>query len=287
MMKNFNKRGKDKLFKVTLVGIIAPLIGLILGIGISLNYDIPNLFSKYSIVDEVKTTEKKPIEKTKEDTVENDIKENENKENSEKIEFDLTDISLYNVQVGSFSTIDNALVLINQMKEVGISGYIFKVEDVYKVFSATFFNREIADEYIKVVRTKYEDSFISQKSIKGKRLSYFDSEESLLNKTKDIIEKLRTIYQQETELWIKALNNIDVDKLQETINNNNSTIENMINSTENNTETDEISKLLSELQNNLKLRKSSLNKLSNNNLIEAHVEFNQALINYINLVTNK
>lgn len=287
MMNNFNKRGKDKLFKVTLVGIIAPLIGLILGIGISLNYDIPNLFSKYSIVDEVKTTEKKPIEKTKEDTVENNIKEGENKENSEKIEFDLTDISLYNVQVGSFSTIDNALVLINQMKEVGLSGYIFKIEDVYKVFSATFFNREISDEYLKIVRMKFEDSFISQKSIKGKRLSYFESEESLINKTKDIIEKLRTIYQEETELWIKSLNNIDVDKLKETINNNNSTIEKKINNIENNAETDEIRTLLNELQNNLKLRKSSLNKLSNSNLIEAHVEFNQALINYINIVTNK
>ncbi|MTI66714.1 MAG: SPOR domain-containing protein [Firmicutes bacterium] len=267
---------RDKLIKFLTFFVIAPAIGIIFGIGL-VNYVILPRFNS----DVNKNIGEIKEELGKETITDNTVGKKE--ENNVKKELKIKDINIYNIQVGSFSELENAKNFLNKVKQSGFNGYILKMEN-YKLFIGSFLDRKKADTFIDSIDISFEDAFVNENCILGNKIEYQREDNKTIEELKMLLETFKNSYDKETELWIKALTQKDVEPLKNEIIKNNSEIEKKINKLDNKFKTKDIITLMEGFKDNLDKRNTILSNIQKPIDIEVYMEYNKMLLEYLKTI---
>ncbi|MTI68788.1 MAG: SPOR domain-containing protein [Firmicutes bacterium] len=267
---------RDKLIKFLTFFVIAPAIGIIFGIGL-VNYVILPRFN--SDVNKNITEVKEELGK---ETI-TDNKVGNKEENNIKKELKIKDVNIYSIQVGSFSELENAKNFLNKVKQSGFSGYILKMEN-YKLYLGSFLDRKKADEFLDSIDISFEDVFVNENCILGNKIEYQKEDNKNIEEFKMLLETFKKSYDKETDLWIEALTQEDVESLKNEIIKNNNEIEKKINNLADKFKTKDIITLMEGFKNNLNKRKTILANIQKPIDIEVYMEYNKMLLEYLKTI---
>lgn len=217
-----------------------------------------------------------------------DNNDNESPNNTDSfITLKLKGLTLFNVQLGSFSSKQNAQTLVDELKENGILGYLVD-SNGYKVFAGTFFSRGEAEKYRDDLKNTYSDAFIKEFYIGGTSIEYLASDQEFEDEIVDIVSTIADSFSEESSLWTIAINNNNISALKEKTISNNSIIDTKLASVKGKVKSDSLQDLISSLEEQYLERKEMLNSLVNNNpesIIKSYKEFNNILYKYMKTIT--
>lgn len=176
-------------------------------------YIIPH-FVKYETVKKVDATAKEVFEEKKEveqAEKEVNVKEEKKKDHEKTTEpayvrtLELKGFDMFSVQVGSFSTKENAQELVDQLGENEMGAFIWHNE-TYKVMCSSSLDRKTIDEMMPNIKEKYAEAFVVKRSIATKAIRYSenDSEYSVLLGTQN--EKFIEVLEEVSEIIKKSEN---------------------------------------------------------------------------------
>ncbi|WZL74676.1 SPOR domain-containing protein [Clostridiaceae bacterium 35-E11] len=162
----------QKIGIIILFTILLPVISIGIGYLGAKHLILPNLFSKEIITEELNTS-------TNVEDVEVEIhKEEESPESAEETRqedyintFEIKGLDIFGIQVGSFSTKENAQSLIKELNRKGMGGYIW-YDDKYKVITAAMLERESIDILITEVKQEYAEAFIVTQNVPTRAVKY-------------------------------------------------------------------------------------------------------------------
>ncbi|KPU27834.1 hypothetical protein TR13x_00280 [Caloranaerobacter sp. TR13] len=255
------KSKKDKLLTIFVFFILAPIISIAIGILIVQNIILPHF-------EDISAT--KPLSE-----VENGLSNNETNENVVKdvdkqeiddlknLELTVEGFDLYNIQLGSFSNIENAKALRKELREKEVDGYIVKISN-YKVFYGTFLNREICDKVLMSVRESYKDAFVNKITVDNLVIKYDSNEQETADKINEIIKTFKKAFDEETSLWYYALVQKDVEEIIKTIKKNNDKINKLLNNINEDIQNPDFNDILYNIRMNAKERDQILQNLISN-----------------------
>ena len=106
--------------------------------------------------------------------------------------FELNGFDIYCIQVGSFSTKDNAQALAKELETKQMGSYIYE-KDGYKVITLSLLDRKQIDILIPEVHQAYEEAFVVSTSIPTRAIKYSQEESqysSLLQNQNDRLNKI-------------------------------------------------------------------------------------------------
>lgn len=149
-------------------GLILPILSITLGHLGSKYLIIPHFFSK-------KIINEKSISKDQPNTDVNSIRE--------IATLELIGFDIYSIQVGNFSTKENADYLVKELNDKGMGSYIWK-NNGYKVITISMLDRQLIDQMLPKVIEEYKQAFVAKISVPPKKLKYLkkDYEYSLFIK---------------------------------------------------------------------------------------------------------
>ncbi|WP_129596840.1 SPOR domain-containing protein [Anaerophilus nitritogenes] len=165
--------------------------------------------------------EQKNIVKQEERKKTQEKKENEQSRIDTKNTLSLNGLDMFSIQIGSFSTSENAQNMVDNLYERKIPAFIVD-ENGYKVITAVMLDRNSADVFMKTIKSEYEEAFVLSKRIPDKMIQYHNEDEKYIHIFKDenkkFIEILKTIgkkIQQEKNLGNIQSFQVDIDALNE------------------------------------------------------------------------
>lgn len=283
MLRRKNKLTKDKLNKLMSSFVIAPVIGIVLGIFLVSKFFIPFLDNN-DIGQEVGKIDDSLIDQ---DDKEKDDKDQADKDQGDKStveykELGLDDFNLYNVQVGSFSSLENAKIFLEEINNKKLGGYILKIND-YKIFIGSYLDRTDAESVLKNTKEIYPEAFISEKIIETLTLKYVEEDEEYIDDIAILTDKVIKTYNSESIKWENVLKNSQKDDIIKLIDKNNDEIQQLLNKL-NNIKSDEVKYFISSITDNLSKRRELFNGDENIALFEIYVKHSKAFVNYLNIL---
>ncbi len=106
---------------------------------------------------------------------------------------DIPALSIFNIQVGSFSEKTYADKHITQMENEGLVGHVIE-KDGYKVIAMSFLDRESANKYKESIREIYSDAFIAAINLPVREITYDNSGNEYANVAIEEVKKLIEYY---------------------------------------------------------------------------------------------
>jgi len=222
--KKKNHNEKSKWINILTFFVFAPTVAILLGAGIVKYVILPIFIPDEGVNRNATEVSKRLDEETpkKEDIsqkVDDALRENESskdddkqKEEYEKLQLTREKISFYTVQVGSFTEQKNAQILIEDMKEKGLGGFIVKTDN-YKVLAKSFYNREELSESIIKIKEVFSDAFINTITIERESISYTSDNKEYAESLKAIFDAIDKSYGEEASLWEKTMEDNDISLL--------------------------------------------------------------------------
>jgi len=110
-----------------------------------------------------------------------------------KYTLELPALTIYSIQVVSFTDFNHAEVLLKELKDKNIEGVLIK-SDNYKVLTRSFLDREKAEAHLNDIRDSYQDAFIMTVNIPIRTLAYGDSSKGYSEAAKNGINRLHDYY---------------------------------------------------------------------------------------------
>lgn len=96
--------------------------------------------------------------------------------------------TLYRVQVGAYSVLDNAVKMVEKIKNLGFNTYMVKVGNLYKVQTGAYSNKANADIQVKNLKAKGLDAFITTEQ--GQPVNVTPTKKSIAEVAKEVIKGL-------------------------------------------------------------------------------------------------
>lgn len=281
-LRRKRKSKKDKLLTIFVFFILAPVISIVIGILIVQNIILPH----FEDVNDTKRSIK----------IEDNLSNNERNENIakdidkqkiddlKKLELRIEGFDLYNIQLGSFSNIENAMNLRKELRGNGVDGYIVKIND-YKVFYGTFLNREICDKILTSIRESYKDAFVNKITINDLVIKYDSNEQETADMINEIINTFKNAFDEETSLWYYALVQNDLRDIIETISKNNDQINKLLNNINKDIQNPDFNDILDNISIQVKEREQILQSLIDNkgNIQDSYDRYYKMLFNFIKI----
>ncbi len=262
--------------------IIAPIISIIIGILIVQNLILPH----FEDIDNTKLTNKIENSSSNNKSNENIVKDIDKQkiDDLEKLELTIKGFDLYNIQLGSFSNIENAKTLRKELREKGANGYIVKISD-YKVFYGTYLNREICDKVLTSIRESYKDAFVNKITVDDFVIKYNSNEQETADTINEIIETFKKAFDEETSLWYYVLVQKDLQEIIKTIRENNDQISKLLNNIDGDVENSDFNNILDNIRIQVKEREQILqNLISNKEIIQdSYDKYYKMLFNFIKI----
>lgn len=293
--KNKRKNSSNKVTNIIIFFVIAPILAITITVGLFKYLILPQVLpdKETSTVEEnVDSNDQENNENSNDSNGENsNSNEDSNEESTSNtvLTFNLPGMNLYNVQIGSFSERKNAESLVEQLRKNGIDGYIIEKES-YKVFVGTFFSREDADVYLVKVREFYKEAFIKKFDINGSIVQYIEKDQEYKEILSGLVNDLNNDFSEESILWTNAIKNSDSSSIKGVMINNNTELENKLNSINGNLQSDELIKLIDDIKKQLEQRKDIVNNIEINNIesiSSAYKKFNTTLFKYMKIITQQ
>ncbi len=264
--------------------IVAPLLAIFITVGLFKYIIVPRFFPDNEVSVNINDVQN---ERNVEDTSDGSASTNTPQESNETLTLRLGGMNLYNVQLGSFSSKENAQGFVNELRENDINSYMI-ANDSFKVFAGSFFLREEADRYLMKIRESYSDAFIKHFDIKGAMIEYSISDQQYKDKIIDIVSSLNQFFATESELWSNDMNNGNASSVKELICKNNTVIRNKIIEIKKNLKSETLIQLLNSIDYQLAKRDEVANNLiaTNEQSIKLfYEEYNNILFEYMKLIT--
>jgi hypothetical protein len=85
--------------------------------------------------------------------------------------FELEGVNFYSIQIGKFTTLENAETLRTELKTKGYEGYIYQ-EDGFKVIAISLLNRAGVDLELQKIRKIYPDAYVTTMSVPAQLIKY-------------------------------------------------------------------------------------------------------------------
>ncbi|WP_069649205.1 SPOR domain-containing protein [Caloranaerobacter ferrireducens] len=276
------KSKKDKLLTIFVFFIIAPVISIAIGILIVQSIIMPH----FEDVNDTNLTSKIEDDLSNNESNENIVKDIDKQEINDlkKLELTIEGFDLYNIQLGSFSNVENAKALRKELREKGVDGYIVKISD-YKVFYATFLNREICDEVLTSIRESYKDAFVNKITVDDFVIKYDSNEQETADMINEIIKTFKNAFDEETALWHYALVKKDLQEILKTIRENNDQISKLLNNIDKDIENPDFNDVLDNIRMQVKEREQILQSLINNkqNIQDSYDKYYKMLFDFIKI----
>jgi hypothetical protein len=284
--KRKTQKKKEKLIAFLTFFIFAPIVAILIG-SMIVKYTIYPLFTskdELSVVNDNKNTIENSEMYGNDENKDNSSTDEENDiatEKTETLQLNINGINLFNVQVGSFSNLENATELAAKMKEQGLGGYIVQTEN-YKVFAGSFYNREEAEKLLSNVKKLHKDAFIATIIINERTIDYYSNEQKYADVLIELSEIIKNAYGEETSLWLNALLEKDTELLVEVLKTNTNSIETKLLEIKNKASSDGLKSIVNDIDNLITKRKSIISSLekSTQNILDAYISFNESLFNY-------
>ncbi|RKD27994.1 Sporulation related domain-containing protein [Caminicella sporogenes DSM 14501] len=146
-----------------------------------------------------KVEKNKTAEEKRENAVEN-VKE------EKKYTFELPAMSIFNVQVGSFSDIKYAQNQIEELRKKGFEGHIIK-SNRYKVIAMSFLKRDDAEKFKERIKNVYNDAFIFSINLPVRSIKYGESGKEYSTVASNELNELINFYQSFSKFIVS--NNIE------------------------------------------------------------------------------
>lgn len=182
---------------------------------------------------EVIKQESPQIKETKE--VEKDTKE------VQKSTFEIEGINIYSVQVGSFSTKENAQSLVAELNTKNMGSYIW-YNDGYKVITTSMLDRKSVEQVMLDIKKEYKEAFVVTRKIPKKIVQYKKEDSDYIEVLESQQKKLMEIFmalsqnieqsqstQMDSELvkgWVKELKKIQEELKKKKLSNETKTMNN-------------------------------------------------------------
>lgn len=174
---------RDRLYTIFAFFVVAPIISIVLAFVLVQNVILPRLDNGQNVISTIDNNLDNELESDL-DSRSSQLTDNENISNEDSMEEQstYTEVSqtedentvgstFYSVQVGNFSSITNAELLVKELKSNNIEdSYIVDLGDSYKVFAGEFQSKDEAYNYLEIIRKLYEDAFVNVVSSKDKIL---------------------------------------------------------------------------------------------------------------------
>ncbi|RKD33184.1 SPOR domain-containing protein [Thermohalobacter berrensis] len=293
MRRTRNKRKleekKYKLMNFLAFFVFAPAVSILLGIGVVKYFILPYL-ADGDIISVVKNKEIVNEEniQSKDTKRQENIEEEANNENMDKfMTLELNRLNIYNVQVGSFSTIDNAKNFVDNLNRKGYGAYI--VKDItrnngFKVFAASFFNRDKAEKILTKIKKDYSDAYIKTMELGEKKIKYMENDMENIKKIKELLSVVQSVHDDETSLWYDCINTGEIGKIKELIESNTVKIDNILNEIEDKIYSNDLQIFIKRIEEQVEKRNSIIDKLDEGEkgtILESYEEFNKIFFDYL------
>ena len=281
-----NKKNLGKWRNIIIFFIIAPIVAILITTGLFRYLILP-----YIVSDDNPDNINQDKQNNEDDSPKSDKNNNQDNQDSDITDPTMTlrldGMSLFNVQLGSFSSKENAESLVSQLKEKEINAYIVD-SDSFKVFAGTFFSRREAEKYKDKLKNTYTDAFLKEFYIGGAVIEYLAVDQEYEDEIVDLIKTMENSYSQEAGLWTLAIKDYDIKELKEKTINNNTVIDTKLKSIKGKVNSKSLENLISNLESQHTARQQLVNSLIDNNpksIIDSYEQFNNILFNYMQTIT--
>lgn len=268
---------KDRLVTFIAFFVVAPLISIVLGFAIVKFLVIPTflpvqdetnqLTNQGDINDNIDGFEQEEYQPNYEE-------DNNQNETTQVKQSEIEGIVLYNLQVGNFSSEENANNLIKELNSKEMLGYLVK-GDSYIVFAGTYLTRAEADKYLPEVKISYNDAFISTFSLQDKVITYNSDEENSANNLIEVMNAINNAYNEELSLWYKALETNEIKLLLDEMASNSNNFKTLIAKVNTELKSEQLMQLDGNLEKYIEARDNIIS-----NLNEDGESLKQSLSNY-------
>ncbi len=199
----------------------------------------------------------------------------------------LKGLTLFNVQLGSFSSKENAQTLVDELKDKEINGYMFD-SNGFKVFAGTFFTRGEAEKYRDELKNTYSDAFIKEFYTGGTSIEYLVADQQFEDEIVDLVSTIGDFFSEESSLWTIAIGNESISSLKEKTISNNNVIDTKLASIKGKVKSESLQNLIDSFESHNQERKEMINNLIDNDsksIINSYEEFNNILLKYMKTIT--
>lgn len=276
-----NRRDGGGAYSYLLIFVIGPIVSIILGAGVVKYVILPQFVPKED------TSNPVSHENTLEDHSLNYDDEEYSEETTEleKSTFSLNSLELHGIQIGNFSTMENAKTLVEELSKNKLSGYIV-AKDGYRVLVGSYFTRQKADEKIDEIRKTYSDAFVSTAQIKGENIEYFIVDESYKIQLEKAVETLNDAFSKELTLWEEVLINKKIEDIAKLIEDNNVKIKNDLKEVDGSLMSPKLIDLVSKINDTISIREEIIKELKGDSREVSNIykDYNNDLYDYIRFI---
>ncbi|MCT4594930.1 MAG: SPOR domain-containing protein [Anaeromicrobium sp.] len=185
--RGFRKESKYKKFLFLLIFcILLPAIAIYGGFYASRYVILPAIMYEEDINKEVVVddTQEKKVENTDETR-----KVEKSPSQSKEMKYTMKGITIYGIQIGSFTSLDNAKIQLKELKEKNIIGRIVERNN-YKVIVGFGFERETIQKAIPLVKEHFKEAFVFEQYIKEKDIMVENNDKEYVTKLNQVNEKI-------------------------------------------------------------------------------------------------
>lgn len=218
------------------------------------------------------------------EAVEYNFAQEDNNTSSKKID----DISFFTVQMGCFSTIENAKVFVSELKENDISAFVVKVGENFKVYSGVFTSKTQADVRKEQIKKNYNDVFVSSNIASGGNVNYSDNENELVDKYIELISCLAKFYEQENDAFVSTVHNDNLENVTKTIANNNKIFKEKLSELEKeNSNNEQLKRLNNQLSQHLQKRLQLTSNIQTTDIVSGYNQYSECMVEYLSIIQVK
>ncbi len=161
---------KNKSFGLTVAfTIILPMISIYLGYTAFKLFIIPGMQTKEMSKQSIGVTSEEKISQKQNNTKTEPVQEEA--QEAFVTTFELESVNFYSIQIGKFTTMENAETLRTDLAMKGYEGYIYQ-EDGFKVIAISLLNRSGIDHELQKIRKAYPDAYVTTMSVPAQLIKY-------------------------------------------------------------------------------------------------------------------
>lgn len=187
----------NKIFIKLAFGLLLPVLSILIGYFGTKYFIAPKLIQSTYVENKTENKGKelinKLVRKNQEKTQE--LEQNSSNADEQKVyTFELPALSIFNIQVGSFSDINYAQNQVDELDEKGFKGHIIE-SNGYKVIAMSFLKRDDAEKFRDQIKNNYSDAFISPINLPVRNIKYGEKGKEYSSVAADEIKELIDFYQ--------------------------------------------------------------------------------------------
>lgn len=196
---------RSKVVTILIFYVLLPILSIGIGYVASKDYIIPH-FVKYDKKAETNALPVSTEETTKDNTDGENVQSSKKTEETVFKSFEMDGSVFYCIQVGSFSTIENANAAVNTLAGQDYGGYIWK-NNGYKVFASAAFDRSDAERTLPLIQGYDKAAFIVPIQIPNRKIDFDSKDELAASTLKSQNEKLLEVFRSLSVAAVETINN--------------------------------------------------------------------------------